>query len=72
MLGRATRFPDPLVRRLPDVYGAFRLRVDYRLSARQNVFLDVRSTRLGDGIADSPLVDRSTQTGLRVGYLYRF
>jgi MipA family protein len=48
------------------------LRVDYRLSARQNVFLDLRSTRLGDGIADSPLVDRSTQTGLRVGYLYRF
>ena len=48
------------------------LRVDYRLAARQNVFLDLRSTRPGDGIADSPLVDRSTQTGLRVGYLYRF
>jgi outer membrane protein len=48
------------------------LRVDYRLSARQNLFLDLRSTRLGDGITDSPLVDRSTQSGLRVGYLYRF
>ncbi len=48
------------------------LRVDYRLSAKQNLFLDLRSTRLGDGITDSPLVDRSTQSGLRVGYLYRF
>jgi len=47
-------------------------RVDYRLSSQQNLFLDLRSTRLGDEIRDSPLVDRSRQTGLRVGYLYRF
>ena len=48
------------------------LRIDYALSPNQNVFLDVRSLRLGDGIKDSPLVDRSRQTGLRIGYLYRF
>ena len=48
------------------------LRIDYTLSPKQNVFFDLRSTRLGDGIQDSPLVDRSNQTGLRVGYLYRF
>ncbi len=48
------------------------LRIDYALSPKQNVFLDLRSTRLGDGIKDSPLIDRSSQTGLRVGYLYRF
>jgi outer membrane scaffolding protein for murein synthesis (MipA/OmpV family) len=48
------------------------LRIDYALSPKQNVFFDLRSTRLGDGIKDSPLVDRSSQTGLRVGYLYRF
>lgn len=48
------------------------LRIDYALSPRQNVFLDLRGTRLGDGIRDSPLVERSGQTGLRVGYLYRF
>jgi outer membrane protein len=48
------------------------LRIDYTLSPKQNVFLDLRSTRLGDGIKESPLVDRSSQTGLRVGYLYRF
>jgi len=48
------------------------LRIDYTLSLKQNVFVDLRSTRLGDGIKDSPLVDRSSQTGLRMGYLYRF
>jgi outer membrane protein len=48
------------------------LRIDYALTPKQNLFLDLRSTRLGDEIKDSPLVDRSTQPGLRLGYLYRF
>ncbi|WP_240936458.1 MULTISPECIES: MipA/OmpV family protein [Hydrogenophaga] len=48
------------------------LRVDYRLDAKQTVFLDLRSTRLGSAIADSPLVDRSRVSGVRVGYFYRF
>ncbi len=48
------------------------LRIDYTLSPKQNAFLDLRSTRLGDSMKDSPLVDRSSQTSLRVGYLYRF
>lgn len=48
------------------------LRIDYALSPQHNLFLDLRATRLGDGIRDSPLVDRSRLGGLRVGYLYRF
>jgi len=48
------------------------LRIDYTLSPKQNIFLDLSSTSLGSAIKDSPLVDRSSQTGLRVGYLYRF
>ena len=30
------------------------------------------SLNLDNGIQDSPLVDRSSTTGLRLGYLYRF
>lgn len=48
------------------------LRVDYTLAPRQSVFLDLSATRLGSGIKDSPLVDRSGMAGVRVGYLYRF
>lgn len=48
------------------------LRIDYALTPKQNFFLDLRSTRLADEIQDSPLVDRSTRPGLRLGYLYRF
>jgi outer membrane protein len=48
------------------------LRLGYALAPNQSVFLDVGGTRLGSGIRDSPLVDRSTQSGVRAGYLYRF
>lgn len=48
------------------------LRVDYTLAPRQSLFLDLSATRLGSGIEDSPLVDRSNVTGVRLGYLYRF
>lgn len=48
------------------------LRVDYTLAPRQSLFVDVSATRLGSGIEDSPLVDRSGVAGVRVGYLYRF
>jgi outer membrane protein len=48
------------------------IRVGYAIAPRQSVFLDLSSTRLGSSIKDSPLVDRSSQNGLRVGYLYRF
>ncbi|WP_431097345.1 MipA/OmpV family protein [Polaromonas aquatica] len=48
------------------------VRVGYALAPRQSVFLDLSTTRLGSSIKDSPLVDRSSQSAVRVGYLYRF
>lgn len=48
------------------------LRIGYAIAPKQNVFLDLSSTRLGSNIKNSPLVDRSSQSGARVGYLYRF
>lgn len=48
------------------------VRVGYALAPRQSLFLDVSTTSLGSSIKDSPLVERSSQTGVRVGYLYRF
>ncbi|WP_438998510.1 MipA/OmpV family protein [Variovorax beijingensis] len=48
------------------------LRVDYAIDRQQTVFVDVSATRLGKQIKNSPLVDRSSQTSLSVGYLYRF
>ena len=48
------------------------LRVDYAIDRRQSVFVDVSATQLGKQIKNSPLVDRSSQTSLSLGYLYRF
>jgi len=48
------------------------LRVGYAIAPRQTIFLDLGTTKLGSSIKDSPLVDRSSQSGVRVGYLYRF
>ncbi|HEX8544673.1 MAG TPA: MipA/OmpV family protein [Pseudomonas sp.] len=48
------------------------LRTDYSFSSKQMVFLDLGATYLGSGIADSPLVEREQQTGVRAGYIYRF
>jgi outer membrane protein len=48
------------------------LRVDYAVAPKQTLFLDLSGTSLGSGIKNSPLVGRSSQTGVRVGYLYRF
>ncbi|GAA5162945.1 MipA/OmpV family protein [Viridibacterium curvum] len=48
------------------------LRVDYRLTPAQTVFLDAGVTMLGSAIKDSPLVGRSTVGEARLGYLYRF
>lgn len=48
------------------------VRLDYSLRPRQNLFLDLRGTRLGDAITDSPLVERASPAGLVLGYLYRF
>jgi MipA family protein len=48
------------------------LRVGYAIDPHQSVFVDVSATQLGKQIKHSPLVDRSSQTSLSVGYLYRF
>lgn len=48
------------------------LRIGYALAPRQRLSLDVSSTRLGSGIKDSPLVDRSRQDSARISYLYLF
>ena len=48
------------------------LRLDYSLAPRQTVFLDVRATRFGSAVKDSPLIEKSAQTGVSLGYLYRF
>ncbi|HSI60725.1 MAG TPA: MipA/OmpV family protein [Ideonella sp.] len=48
------------------------LRVAYAFTPKQSAFVDLSGTRLGSAIKDSPLVDRSSESGLRLGYLYRF
>ena len=48
------------------------LRLGHVLAQRHIVFVDMSVTRLGSSITDSPLVDRSTEGGVRLGYLYRF
>lgn len=48
------------------------LRSDFLVAPRQSIFLDLSATRLGNAIKNSPLVDKSTQSGFLLGYLYRF
>lgn len=48
------------------------LRIGYALAPRHRLSLDLSTTRLGSGIKDSPLVERSRQDGARVSYLYLF
>lgn len=47
-------------------------RFDYSPSPRHSLFLDVAATELGDEIEQSPLVERSRQTRISTGYLFRF
>lgn len=48
------------------------LRLDWRLDAEQTLFADVGATALGREIRNSPLVDRRTVPGARLGWIYRF
>jgi MipA family protein len=48
------------------------LRADYMLDERQTFFVNVTYTQLDSKIKDSPLIDRSGETMLFAGYLYRF
>lgn len=50
----------------------FSLRADYMFSQKQALFGALQFTGLGASIKDSPLVDRSTETMIIVGYLFRF
>lgn len=48
------------------------VRFGYALTPRHNVFVDVSATRLGGAIKDSPLVEKSSESGVKFGYLYSF
>ncbi len=48
------------------------LRLDYRLAPQQLLFADLGVRALGSPVKDSPLVDRSSLSQVRLGYLYRF
>jgi len=50
----------------------FSLRSTYLFDPRNSVFVDVGVTRLAKEIKDSPLVGRSTENRVFMGYLYRF
>lgn len=48
------------------------VRIGYLLAPNQIVTVDLGATLYGSGIRNSPLVDRNSQTSVRVGYVYRF
>jgi outer membrane protein len=48
------------------------LRASYALTPKHVFSANVGATALGDGIKDSPLVDRSVLPAVRLGYQYRF
>jgi outer membrane protein len=48
------------------------VRIGYSLAPHHKLSLDLSTTRLGSGIKDSPLVERSRQDGARLGYMYLF
>ena len=48
------------------------LRGTYVVDAHHSLFLDLGVTKLSKQIKDSPLVDRSTENRVGLGYLYRF
>lgn len=48
------------------------VRVDYSMARHHTMFLDLGTTRVGGSIKNSPIVDKSNQTSLALGYVYRF
>lgn len=54
------------------VNAEFSLRTDYLFDQHRLVFLQMGYTAFASEIKDSPLTDRSSETMLIVGYLYRF
>ncbi len=48
------------------------LSAGYAIAPRQSLFLDISTTHFGQGIKSSPLVDRPSTNGVRLGYMYLF
>ena len=48
------------------------LSVGYAIAPRQSMFVDISTTHYGSSIKNSPLVDRSSTNGVRLGYMYLF
>lgn len=48
------------------------LRIDYSPASQHTVFLDFSVTQFGGAIKDSPLVEKSSQSTMSIGYLYKF
>lgn len=48
------------------------VRFAYPLAPNQVISIDASANHFGSGITDSPLVDRSSEVSVRLGYLYRF
>jgi outer membrane protein len=48
------------------------IRANYIFDAQHSVFMDVGVTRLAKEIKNSPLVDRSNENRVMLGYMYRF
>ncbi len=48
------------------------VRLDYSPSRQHTFFVDVSTVGLGDGIKNSPLVERSEQARVTAGYLFHF
>jgi outer membrane protein len=48
------------------------LRAEYALTPKQLILMDVTDLHRGSGIKNSPLVDKSSSAGFRIGYLYKF
>ncbi|WP_306394544.1 MipA/OmpV family protein [Telluria beijingensis] len=48
------------------------VRFGYAIQRRHHVFIDVSARSLGSEIKDSPLVERSTESSIKLGYLYAF
>lgn len=44
----------------------------YMLAEQHMIMLDLSATKLGDGIADSPIVTDDTLTSVGLGYMFRF
>lgn len=48
------------------------IRLDYSINPKNIVFLDLSTTSFGSAVKDSPLVDKSNQSVVALGYSYRF